>query len=505
MNINYTNIRETVKYAPILFLVFITIWLRIANLGYSDYQGEEVDVLSPTSTGQGLIDYLVQQSRGPTQYIVVYLIKLVHPTLSNEFLTRLPFAFAGILAIIFFYKLVKLHFGKKIALYSALFLTTNGLFVGLTRFVQYQSFVILFSILSLYAFTLALKREKWKITGLYAGMISWAVAILSHFDGIFIAPFVAYILYRWYIQHTDLSKLTKIKHLLFSGVLCGLLLLIFYIPFLFSISEKTKEYWSFRLTIKEAKAGFSSSVANFKLYNPLFIIYIYVFLGHLSLFKITKTFPILVWFLLAWETYELLVYDPGTHIYSYLIPATILIAFGVLVIEELVEKILGSRYGKVLNYAGLLLGFIFLASLSHFIFVDHTPEYPWEERRYLFWTVSKPDTEALLWMYGFPYYRHWEEIGDYVTSANGNGYYSSNEKIRISRHYVPHPYDIEESGHYIHIYNPHNFKDKLAKEKIRYWTKNYRPVKSFENDGRVVVEIYEMPPGSIQEIREAGY
>lgn len=138
---------------------------------------------------------------------------------------------------------MKLHYGSKIAIYASLFLTINGLFIGLTRIVQYQPFVILFSVLALYAFSLALKFERWKIAGIYLGIFSWALAILTHYDGIFIAPFVAYLLYRWNSKFTDIPNRTKFKHLILSGLGGALLLASFYVPFILSVSESTLEYW----------------------------------------------------------------------------------------------------------------------------------------------------------------------------------------------------------------------------------------------------------------------
>jgi hypothetical protein len=59
----------------------------------------------------------------------------------------------------------------------------------------------------------------------------------------------------------------------------------------------------------------------------------YAVLGHLSLFKFRETYPVLLWFLFPWEVLELVIYDPGTHIYTYVIPATISLGFGLLTIE----------------------------------------------------------------------------------------------------------------------------------------------------------------------------
>jgi hypothetical protein len=55
------------------------------------------------------------------------------------------------------------------------------------------------------------------------------------------------------------------------------------------------------------------------------------------------------------------------------------------------------------------------------------------------------------------------------------------------------------------VHNPQSFRVSIANDKVRYWTKKYKPDKVFKNDGRVVVEIYKMPPGTVDEIIAAGY
>jgi predicted membrane channel-forming protein YqfA (hemolysin III family) len=474
--------KDKLKILPVIFLVFVTLWLRLVNLGYSNYQGDEIKALSLPFPGQNFIDFLFQQRKGPTQFIITYLIKLVNPTFTNEFLTRLPFALAGILAIFFFYRMVKLNFGTRIALYASMF-----------------------SILAIYAISLAIKRKRWKVGGLYLGMLFWGIAVLSHYDGLFIAPFVIYLLVCWYSSNVDLPVRIRLKHIFLSSGIFILIPAFFYIPFVFSITERTRTYWSARIQEPIDVDTIKSSLVTFKIYNPLIVIYLYASLGLLSILKFKKTFPVILWFIFPWIVLEGIVYDPGTHIYTYLIPATILVAFGAAVIEDVLEKVAGEVYGSVLSKAGLAILFIFLFTLSHFIFVDHTPEYPWEERKYLIWTLEEPDQKYKLWLYGFPYYRYWDEIVEYITSSENNSFYATNEKKSISEHYVPYEFNVNQSGYYIHIHNPQRLREKLAKDKIRYWRKNYQPVKVFEYRGRIVAEIYLMPKGDVSEIKKAGY
>jgi 4-amino-4-deoxy-L-arabinose transferase-like glycosyltransferase len=501
-------VKDKIKWIPILFLIFVTLWLRLVNLGYSDYQGDEIKAMWRPEPGQGAIDFLYTQKKGPTEFLVTYLVKFINPDYTNEFLLRLPFALAGILAIYFLYKLVRMHYGEKIALYAALLLAANGIFIGLMRIVQYQAFVILFSVLTLYCFSLALQRPEWRMRGIYLGVLFWTAALLSHYDGVFIAPFAIYLLIRWYQQNADLPAGVRLKHLGVPFAIAALILGVYFVPYLASLPNNIKDYWTERITGEGGTdKRVRSSLLNFELYNPIFTIYIYAFFALLSLARIKTTYPLILWFALPWVVLELAIYDPGTHIYTYILPALILVAFGMDVLEAIIIRILGAIWGRRLNIVWAALLFAWLAGVSHLIFVDHTPEYPYEKRRILYWTIGGPGPvrDFKLWTFGFPYYRGWEEIGEFVTSSENNGYYASNENVSISVYYVPFTYYVERAGHYIYIHNPQSFKTWDSRDKIQYWRARYKPLKVMEINGRVMAEIYYMPPGSLEEVKQAGY
>jgi 4-amino-4-deoxy-L-arabinose transferase-like glycosyltransferase len=480
---------------PVFALALITLWLKLANLGYSDYQGDELKALPASS--EGLLDFLLQQRKGPTEFIVAYLVKLIDPTYANQFLARLPYALAGILAVYFFYKLVRLHYGEQVALLAALFFSINGLFIGLTRIVQYQSFVLLFCCLALYAFSLAIQEARWKTWGIYTGLFFWALALFTHYDGIFIAPFAIYLLYRWYACRTDLSPASRLKHLILPAAVLGLLLAAFYLPLFASTSAQTQSYWLKRLSGGGVDPLIHSSIATFNLYNPLQTIFLYAGLILLSLKWFKITLPVWAWLVFPWMILEVIVHDPGTHIYAYLLPGTILAAFGLRTAAEAVTKILGKPLGPRTNLVSAVCLFGFLFAVSHFIFVDHTPEYPWETRRILFWKVERPASEYMLWVFGFPYYRHWEEIGKFVASSQVNGYYWTNEKLTIASRYVPGESDEVKAGVYIHVFNPQSFIDTLpGNAKLRDWIKHHPPDKVFMNGSKTVAEVYILPAGS---------
>jgi hypothetical protein len=123
----------------------------------------------------------------------------------------------------------------------------------------------------------------------------------------------------------------------------------------------------------------------------------------------------------------------------------------------------------------------------------------------LLWKVGGGDTETLLWPYGFPYYRRWEDIGRYVASMEGNGYYYSNEDFSITSYFVPLNHSAKNAGVYIYIYYPRSFERREPSEKAHYWRTHYEPVKIFKYHGKLVAEIYSMPAGGLGAIKSDGY
>ncbi len=505
LKISEVKSKLTIKTLPVLFLVFVTVWLRFVNLGYSDYQGDEIKALFLPDPGQTSMGFLMEQRKGPVQFLVTYGMKVFSPDYLNQFVMRLPFAIAGVLAVYFFYKFVKLHFDEKIALYSSLFMAMNGFFVAFSRLVQYQAFTFLFFILALYFFSLTIKDAKWQIKGWYVGVIFWALSILAHYDGGFIAPFVLYILVRWFKEDPAGKKLemkVKVKHILASALIFLGLLSVFFVPYVFSISEATRDYWLNRLSGGEGKI--SSSIVTFKVYNPKLMFYIYTGLSVISLIKFKKIWPVVVWTAFPLFIWEVITSVPGTHIYNYVLPITILAAFGITVIEGQIIKILKPKFGKILNVLGLTILFMFMFFLSHTVFVNNTIEYPWEDEKFLIWTLNRPNPIFHLSLFGFPYNRQWETIGAAINASDVE-YYSTNERDSISRFYVTKPKDTNNAGYYVSVNSPQSFSPPFLQEKAVYWGENYEPVMMINRGEKILARIYLMPVGDLKDVRGLGY
>ena len=483
-----------------MFLIFVTLWLRLANLCYSDYQGDEIKALLRPADGQSVSEFLLDQRKGPVQFLITYTLGFIDPTFLNQFLFRLPFSLAGIISVYLFYKLLKYHFNDKVALYGSLFFSLNGILVAFSRIVQYQTVTIMFYLLALYFFTLALKVKAWSVKGLYLGMIAWAVSILAHFDGGFIAPFAFYIFFRWF-KEVDLPKKEKITHFIFSGLLAGAILGSFFVPYMNNISEATEDYWLNRVVDTGAKI--SSSIVTYKAYNPMYIFYAFVGFVALSIAKIKKNWSLVLWAAFPLFIWEVVTDVPGTHIYNYLIPLFGLAGFGVTVLEDLLSKYI-KKYSCHLSYLGLSVLFVFAFCLSNRVFVDHSVEYPWEEETFMFRTMRKPNPIFHLSLFGFPYNRGWEEIQTFV-SENNNGAFSTNERPSIPRFYIGLPKATDKAGPYVSIVNPQSFAAELLQSKAKYWGSQYEPDRIIYRDGEIVARIYMMIPGQLEDVRNAGY
>ena len=511
--------------------------LRFTNLGYSNYQGDEIKALYLPEGDESFFEFLMDQRKGPVQFLVTFILKFINPTYENELLLRIPFVLAGFFSVYFFFKLVRMIFGKKIAFYSSLFLATNGFFIAFSRIVQYQSFVIFFMVLALYYLSLALKSEDFKIKGIYWGLIFWALSILSHYDGIFIAPFAFYLIYKWFRNANKQQR----SHLLKALVIPALFVASFYVPFIFSISERTQEYWLGRIT-GDVSAKLSSSRYLFTVYQPIYVVHIYsilfvlglglIFLGLFSkhirnIGKLPKfvqrffthttdlmqkisnqkylVFSLLAWIGIAVAFFEGLVYIPGTHIYTYLIPSFIILALGLVTLESLVFKIFEYPLVVAFNTIGISTLFAFLCFQSYVIFVDNRKEYPWEQEQFLIWTLPIPTPIYHLSMFGFPYYRNWEGIGDFISQFPEVEAYSTNERKSMARYYIPLEKGTEKAGFFVHVRHPQSFTENIIYEKADYWAQNYEPVHTLSRFGRDLVRVYLMEPGSLEEIQALGY
>lgn len=510
------------KNWKLIILIIAVFSLRLINIGYSDFQGDEIKALYIIPEGQSITGFFLEQRKGPLQFITTFLLGLLNPGYTNQLIMRLPFALSASISALVFYEIVRIHFNEKTAFLAAFFYATNGFLVALARIVQYQSLVMLFSMLTLYMFTLANKSNKWKISGIYFGFAFWTASILAHYDGIFISPFAAYLLYQWIKKNGK----TSINHLIIAFIALFILpLLSFYIPFALNISTNTRNYWLKRL--KGSATKISSTNYLFRLYNPIYGLHMYMVLAVLGIMRYYSThiIPVLqdirklkikkplvksieklinllnenqkffwaLWILFPYTLLEIIVDEPGTHIYTYLIPLFIVIAYGVETIEDIIHWILSKKFATFIFTFGVISVFTFIYSQTYWFFVDHSTEYPWQNKDFLVWTVGGRNQLYHSSLFGFPYNRKWEEVGERLKKYEDGTYYSSNENNLISTFYSPMIKDNPKTDYYLYVKNPQSFDKNIRNNFIRAWVDSHNPVDIISDEnGRTLVEIYHV-------------
>jgi 4-amino-4-deoxy-L-arabinose transferase-like glycosyltransferase len=475
-----------------IFLVLVvTTVLRLINLGYSNLQGDEIKALFLSPQGQSVTDFLLTQRKGPIQFLITGAIKLITPDYSNEVLLRLPFALAGIASVFVFHKLLSNLFNSRLAFYASILLSVNGLFIAFSRIAQYQSFVILFSLLALYLLATSHKDKR----RIYVAAIMWALSILSHYDGVFIAPMVGVLLLRWY-KNQEISRKKKIKVITNFTLIFTFLIATFYIPFVLALTDGTLNYWQGRIASSGSKI--SSSQYLFGLYNPLGVTYFYYLFSLVGLFFAIRkstllTNGLLLWIAVPFIFMEIFVAIPGTHIYTYLIPTMVLVSLGITSIEKKFAKLHNKYLTKIYEIAVALI-LCFFTLTSYYVFVDNRYEYPWEDESIFGLNLSKPLSYYHLSLFGFPYNRTWEEVGEYLSSYDRTIPYTTNERSSISSYYIKNKRDGEKAGFYIEVAKPQSYMKNTTNKRILDWISVNDPLKVYYNPlGKQTAKIYLIP------------
>jgi hypothetical protein len=489
------------KYLGIAVVIACGAVLRLWNLGYSDYQGDEIKALYRPDPGQGLWSFLLDQRKGPVQFVTTYFVHFFDRDYSSELLERLPFAIAGVVSLWFFYRFVAMHFDDRVALLATGLYATNGMIVALSRLAQYQAMMMLFTALALYFFSKALFEERYRLSGWLLGATAWAVGVLAHFDGMLILPFVLYIAIQY------LLKYKTIRPIVLSGVLFSVIVLSFYGPYGLALSHSTVNYWEDRFSGDPDKL--QSSAFLFKIYNPLYTYPLYVVLTALGALCMAWAFWkrrdllrntfLLLWLLGVVIFFEVVMSEPGTHILNYQIPLTILMAFGVSSVLDFLGG-LDLTAGKVLKAVGSVSAaavFAFLVAQSYAVYVDHSREYPYQSEKLLgrdLPTVD-PDEGYELRIFGFPYNRGWQDIREYVSKDPTKRIYATNDKDSIAVFYMSpnEDGDRDEIGYFVWVNDPQSFDSERPTGRVARWMKSHEPNLTIDRRGKVASEVYKIP------------
>jgi len=168
--------------------------LRLSHLGYSEFQGDEARVLLRAGEVlQGFPNALYVHQKPPGEILFTAALQGQMGAI-NEFWARFPFALAGLGALAASFLLGRRWSGLLGGAVAAALLAVDGYLIAFARIVQYQSVVILVSLLVLLLLDEA-RTEQRRLTGrlTLAGFLV-ATGLLAHYDLLAIALPALYLL-----------------------------------------------------------------------------------------------------------------------------------------------------------------------------------------------------------------------------------------------------------------------------------------------------------------------
>lgn len=490
------------KALPLVFLILLAFPLRFHDLGYSDYIGDERKAIIELAPDQTLWDFFLTRRKGPMQFLVSEIPHQITGDFRNEHAQRIPFAVISVLAVAMFYLMVKKLSQDETAAFiaTALYLV-NGFIVGFGRIAQYQNLNLLFSFLAVYFYSDLLFKNRKLIRSTLFGTLFFSLSLLSHWDVIFIIPVVAYIFIRFLINKSFEGGY-KARILIYNLILGCLLLLPFLYPYLmgFTGNSGNQEYFGRRVSVGSHDPYMYLELI--RLYNPFLTFELVSMLAVLGLLRFKKSLPYILWFVFGFLIFQLFVRKPGTHIYNFVLPALMLSGLSLSWIINFIPRSL--KYIVILVFLAV---YSFLYYQAYYIFIDHSKEYPWEQKTYfekfernnLLLKSLIPDLttpvytiEQKLPLFGFPHYRHWNEINDYINDQNaelGEDFgYITNEDKTISEWYIDAKYRADNGFYIIGVREPVNFVKDTNFPQYSGKTE----IKRFYNGDQWVVKIYRI-------------
>ncbi len=506
--------RSVSAYAALAGLVLILLLassVRIGNLGYAEYLGDEADVVYRAR--QALVgnrEELFLQRKGPTQIMVTAAFALGTNGF-DELALRFPFALASVLSVAALYWLGAAAWNRRVGLLAAAVLAIDGVAVGFSRLVQYQGVVLLALVLIVYCLHRMSVVEAAVLRRRYvsAALILFGLVLLTHYEAAMIAVPMAMILVherkRW-LTRESLPELA----LGAAGVLA--LLAVFYVPFVLHphFSQTSDVYTHNRIGWGEGPFdNVSRYVESSIFYNSVYYVVLTALLyglGALAILKrsmlgrwrwaayvavglvavgtvlslaapevlavgdrswafaffapvliLAMVFPsakrieqaALAWLFTNFIAYAFFIKVPGLHYYTLAPGAALVAAVGL-------DWLAGStpvRRRRPVLWAGWAVAgavYVLMAGYLYLAFVQTTPQYAVDfpaHRSPLYWTPQTAIPDG--GFFGFPRKSGWKVLSVLYRQGELRGTYTGNRKqVKPEWTYTREPVKVDQDPRY---------------------------------------------------------
>ncbi|CAN5547453.1 hypothetical protein BH10CHL1_BH10CHL1_46320 [soil metagenome] len=217
----------------LVVLLGVGIFFRFTNLGYSEFLTDEArTVLRAAAVLQGHEDVLFIHRKGPVEILLPAAIYSLTGHL-DEASARLPFAIASLTGLLAIFLLGWRLFNPLAGWIAAFLLAFDGYLIGFARFVQYQSVVFLTAILIVLILYRLVQQPKALRGYAILAAILWATGLLAHYDAALTIVPVAFLVGALGWQQRVRWR-TLVQVTIPAALVGGVLLTVFYVPFVFA-------------------------------------------------------------------------------------------------------------------------------------------------------------------------------------------------------------------------------------------------------------------------------
>jgi 4-amino-4-deoxy-L-arabinose transferase-like glycosyltransferase len=275
--------------------------LRLPNLGYSEFQGDEARVmLRASEVIEGYENALFAHQKMPGEILVETAVYAVTRQM-NETAARLPFTVAGLAALLGVMLLGARLFGPVAGVSAGLLAALTGYFVAFARIVQYQSLVLLTVVLAMLVLwrMLAARRDLWRY--LTTAALLLALGVLAHYEAVGILAPVLFIV--WQLWRSGVKVMALLRALPLPLLTFAAPVLLFVVPFVQDPTFTAAYAYAVGYRVDAGGFPYNNLVDFFQrasLYNTAYYILLLAFLAFIALVGVyRRALPALAAWLLA--------------------------------------------------------------------------------------------------------------------------------------------------------------------------------------------------------------
>ena len=476
-------------WLSIVLVLVVGASLRLVDLGYSEFQGDEARVLLRASEMlTGYENALMVHQKPPGEILIPAAVSALVGHI-NEVSARLPFAVANLAGLIAILLLGRRLFGKVAALAAALLMALNGYLVAFGRIVQYQSVIFLLTVLVVLVLVEALRSPQCLSRRLSLAAFLAASGLLLHYEmaGVIVPGcFLLWLLWRRATPRPRLAVL--IAPLAVAIVVVA----TFYLPYVLHPAFKAAFTYAFGYRIGAGSFPHNNLVDFFlraSLYNSSYYLFLLIgvtvaymlaiyrrhfapfvvaLIGIVLIGGLLTTFwspswlsiagrdhiwllfalPLLaIWLLPRVSNEERLVFvwfgslallalfvvaRPNSHVYTFFIPWVVLVGAALQLAWEHLAGVWNPRGATLLAGATAAVMLLIFGNYLYQLFVRNDVEVlrTWHENRPAgYWQpFDEPPDVAI---FGFPLRNGWKVVGTLYAQDQLRGKFDTNAKPEV--------------------------------------------------------------------------